>query len=324
MNKISSSIVRVKDIHSSSVPRSEFSEKELENAALLILEMEGVVNPPIILRTGLTSYEMVDGYFEYYAALKAREINPRRGESINVYIIESEAEEKAFIKQIEVFRHKQAEKPPKIRNSIHKSPIITPPKTQPAAMKVVNETEPDRLEALEKVVNELVKTKSKPLPSLVAPIKNIISEQAKEIGNQISKEINLKIDELSHLIQAIQSSSEVPSAIPSPTPSSNPLTTAQKPLEKSSISAVQALKKPKTGKSPQSLVDKKPQFLQAINMLPFPELVPKLRKAGANKNVRDNLKRERNKQPFTSIEDMIERVNGLGGKTMDSILNQWI
>jgi len=321
MNKISSSIVRVKDIHSS-VPRSEFSEKDLEKAALLILEMEGVVNPPIILRTGLTSYQMVNGYFEYYAALKAREINPRRGESINVYIIESETEEQAFRRQIEVFRHQQAEKQPKIPNSIQKSLPITLPKTQPAK-KEVDKTE-HRLEALEKAVNEHLKDKSQQLPSFVAALKKIISEQSKEIGNQIKNEINLKIEKLSHQIQAMQTSSEVPSAIPpSPTSSSKPLT-AQKPLEKSSILADQALQKPKTGKSQQSLVDKKPLFLQAINMLPFHELVPQLKKAGANKNVRDNLKRERNKQPFTSIEDMIKRVNGLGSKTMDSILTQWV
>jgi hypothetical protein len=318
MNKISSSIVRVKDIHSS-VPRSEFSEKDLEKAALLILEMEGVVNPPIILRTGMTSYQMVDGYFEYYAALKAREINPRRGESINVYIIESEEEEKAYRKQIEVFRGKQAEK--SIRHSIPNSPPIKLPKTKPAAtMKVVDETQPEfRLEALEQTVNELVKVKSQPLPNLVVVLQKIISEQTKEMSHQIGKEINFKIEQLSHQIQALQYSSEIPSAIP-PALNSSPTT---QPIEKSSQEASSKILKLKNTEKP-SLIDKNPKFLQAINMLPFSELLPKLKKAGANKNVRDNLRKERNKKQFTSIEDMMKRVNGLGSKTMDSLLNQWL
>lgn len=100
--KLSTSLVAVKKI-TSAVPRSNFSDEELEQAAQLILEAEGVINPLVLRRTSLESYEVVDGDFEYYAAARAREINPRKGEMIGAFIIEDEKE--AFItEQIKLLR----------------------------------------------------------------------------------------------------------------------------------------------------------------------------------------------------------------------------
>ncbi|BAY09698.1 DUF655 domain-containing protein [Calothrix sp. NIES-2098] len=103
--KLSTFLVAIKKI-TSSKPRSIFADEELEQAANLILESEGVINPIIIRRTGLQTYEVIDGDFEYYAAARAREIDPRKGEMIGVFIIESENEE-LLTKQIELFRNKK-------------------------------------------------------------------------------------------------------------------------------------------------------------------------------------------------------------------------
>lgn len=100
--KLSTSLVAVKKI-TSSKPRSTFADDELEQAAQLILESEGVVNPIVVRRTSLQSFEVVDGDFEYYAAARAKEIDIRKGEMIGVFIIESENEE-ALTKQVELFR----------------------------------------------------------------------------------------------------------------------------------------------------------------------------------------------------------------------------
>jgi len=105
--KLSTSLVAIKKI-SCTKPRSCFPDDELEKAAALILESEGVINPIVIRRTDIQSYEVVDGDFEYYAAARAREINPRKGEMIGVFIIESENEE-TLIKQVEVFRKQKSE-----------------------------------------------------------------------------------------------------------------------------------------------------------------------------------------------------------------------
>ncbi|MGV0104218.1 ParB/Sulfiredoxin domain-containing protein [Nostoc sp. DSM 114160] len=105
--KLATSLVAVKKITSSKL-RSIFTDDKLEQAARLILDSEGVINPIVVRRTSLQSYEVVDGDFEYYAAVRAREIDPRKGEMIGVFIIESENEE-ILTKQVELFRQQKAD-----------------------------------------------------------------------------------------------------------------------------------------------------------------------------------------------------------------------
>ncbi|WP_414543333.1 hypothetical protein [Nostoc sp. CCY0012] len=90
--KLSNSFIAVKKIKSS-VPRSNFSENELSRVAELILKVEGVINPLILRRNSPQSYEVVDGNFEYHAAVKAKEIDSQKGEYISAFIIEPENEE---------------------------------------------------------------------------------------------------------------------------------------------------------------------------------------------------------------------------------------
>ncbi|MBG1240832.1 hypothetical protein [Nostoc sp. NZL] len=105
--KLSTSLVAIKKI-TSTVARSSFIDDQLEQAANLILEAAGVINPIIIRRSGIDSFEVVDGHFEYHAATRAREIDPRKAEMIGVFIIESENEE-TLKKQVELFRQSKAD-----------------------------------------------------------------------------------------------------------------------------------------------------------------------------------------------------------------------
>ncbi|MEH2013974.1 ParB N-terminal domain-containing protein [Nostoc sp.] len=105
--KLSTSLVAIKKI-TSTVPRSSFIDDQLEQAANLILEAAGVINPLVIRRSSINSFEVVDGHFEYHAAARAREIEPHKGEMIGVFIIESENEE-TLTKQVELFRQQKAD-----------------------------------------------------------------------------------------------------------------------------------------------------------------------------------------------------------------------
>ena len=96
------SLVAVKKLNCKS-PRSLFIDEDIEEAAKLILASEGVINPIVVRRTSLKSYEVVDGAFEYYAAARAREIDPKKGEMIGVFIIEEDNEE-LLTQQIKAFR----------------------------------------------------------------------------------------------------------------------------------------------------------------------------------------------------------------------------
>ncbi|TVP56098.1 MAG: chromosome partitioning protein ParB [Nodularia sp. (in: Bacteria)] len=82
----------------SSVPRSNFSEADLNILADKILESGGLLKPLVLKKTGFEKYEVIDGHFEYYAAVKAREKNSDEGEMVNSLIISSEKEE-AVLKQ---------------------------------------------------------------------------------------------------------------------------------------------------------------------------------------------------------------------------------
>jgi len=107
--KLPTKLVAVKKV-SSSVTRSSFPAEEVEKAAHLIIDVEGTINPIILKRTSLESYEVVDGHFEYYAAVRAREISQLKGEMIQAIILEPE-NEKSLLEQIIVFRKGSSAKP---------------------------------------------------------------------------------------------------------------------------------------------------------------------------------------------------------------------
>jgi cellobiose-specific phosphotransferase system component IIB len=87
----------------SNVPRSNFEEADLEIFAEMILETGGILKPLVLKKTGFERYEVVDGHFEYYAAVRAREKNPHKGEIVNAFIISSEKEE-AVLNQVAVLK----------------------------------------------------------------------------------------------------------------------------------------------------------------------------------------------------------------------------
>ena len=100
--KLSTSLVAVKRI-SSKIPRSNFPNEELEKSAQLIIEAEGIINPLIVREIEINNYELIEGTFEYYAAVRAREIDPRKGEMIAAYIL-NEENETAILEQVKLLR----------------------------------------------------------------------------------------------------------------------------------------------------------------------------------------------------------------------------
>jgi len=88
---INFSLIDVKGI-TCNVPRSHFTETDLENLADIILESGGIIRPLVVKATGAETYTVVDGDFEYYAAVRAREKNPRQCEMVNAFIISPKIE----------------------------------------------------------------------------------------------------------------------------------------------------------------------------------------------------------------------------------------
>lgn len=103
------SLVDVKNI-TSDIPRSSFPEVALERLAEMILESGGIIRPLVLKVTGAESYIVVDGHFEYYAAVRAREKEPRKGEMVNAFVISPKIES-TVAKQAEALRAIESVKP---------------------------------------------------------------------------------------------------------------------------------------------------------------------------------------------------------------------
>ncbi|ODG96471.1 hypothetical protein A4S05_18240 [Nostoc sp. KVJ20] len=240
--KLSTSLVAVKKI-TSSKPRSTFADDELEQAAQLILESEGVVNPIVVRRTSLQSFEVVDGDFEYYAAARAKEIDIRKGEMIGVFIIESENEE-ALTKQVELFRKSKAF----INNNVSASS--------------------DGIES--RLIN--MESRSSNTESRVTNLESRFENRTIELQTEFRLEIKNINDRLK----------EIENRIP-------------KPMEP----------------------------LEALNTLSFSELTSKLRRVGINIKIIEKIISERDNGKFKSFSNVVDRIKGLGDKTMLKIIDSF-
>ncbi|MEP0790121.1 MULTISPECIES: Rho termination factor N-terminal domain-containing protein [Cyanophyceae] len=177
--KLSTSLVAVKKINSN-VARSEFLEDELNRTAELILKAEGIINPPVIRRTSLESYEVVNGHFEYYAAVKAREIDPRKGEMIGAFIIESE-NEKVLMDQVEVLRNREFN---------NESPVAD---TQPL----------NTVESSKEVIQ---------IESILPEIENLIDKKLEQISSRLSEQNEELLREQVEVLRSREINNESPVA----------------------------------------------------------------------------------------------------------------
>lgn len=88
------SLVFVKRI-SSDIPASNFDPNELEIAGELSLLIGGFIVPPVLVRDS-SGYKVIVGHFQYHAAVVARRLNPRAGETIPARVLEAENQSAAL------------------------------------------------------------------------------------------------------------------------------------------------------------------------------------------------------------------------------------
>lgn len=199
MKKLLPSLVAVKKI-TSTVPRSQYSEKELEHAAKLTLEAGGLINPLVLKRTSLQSYEVVDGDFEYYVAVRAREINPIKGETIAGFILEPE-NEKVLLEQLKALR-KQEITEKKRGDRTQKS---TKAKPAPETDKPVGETQ-NKAE-----ITEIEKRMERMLQPLSAQINQLFVQVTTRAENPLEErlaKVETRIDELSSTVEKLGGKSD--------------------------------------------------------------------------------------------------------------------
>ena len=99
----------------SSVPRSQFDENELEYLANLFLKSGDTVRPILLHEKSPIAFEILEGHREYYAALKAQEIDARF-EAIRAYIVPSDRQD-SILEQYEYFCASKPVLPPSNKSS---------------------------------------------------------------------------------------------------------------------------------------------------------------------------------------------------------------
>lgn len=77
---------------SSNQPRSKFDAATIETLADAILAGGGLVRPLILKLSGIEEYTVISGDLEYYAAVRAREKDPRQAEMVNAFVVNPKTE----------------------------------------------------------------------------------------------------------------------------------------------------------------------------------------------------------------------------------------
>lgn len=92
------SLVDISSIEAS-IPKSMFSDENIEKLADMILDSGGILNVILLAPIGINRYKILAGHLFYYAAARAKEKNPRQGEMINAVIAEPSNQE-VLLRQI--------------------------------------------------------------------------------------------------------------------------------------------------------------------------------------------------------------------------------
>ncbi len=81
---------------SSDISISEFDDSEIERLADLILATGGLLRPLLLTQTSVDRYIILQGDLEYYAAVRAKEKDSRKAETVNAFIIPEDVRQVAL------------------------------------------------------------------------------------------------------------------------------------------------------------------------------------------------------------------------------------
>ncbi len=187
---VSYKLVDVKAIQSDQ-PRSTFPEAEIDEVANLFL-MAGILAGPLIVKEAKPhEFIVLHGHKEYYAAVKAREKDPRKAEMVNAFVVDrkdSPEVEQALLQQISI----------SIVSSV--ATIIKTPATAEAGVSS------QRLDNLENRLNQIQQALQQQQQQLEKDFNQKLQEISDRIPKQRSllEEINtLELDKLALRLQSL-------------------------------------------------------------------------------------------------------------------------
>jgi len=290
---------------------SQFQSIQIKQLANLFLQAGDTVRPILLRKISPISFQILEGHFEYYAAMKAQEIDDQFT-AIRAYVVPTELES-TILEQYKFLRS--------LSFSTQTDRISTTPLEGSQNLEQIEQAITHRLE-------------QKLTVTIERKIEEQMSSSLKLIVNQMTKQLDV------HLNYFKQSLSVVPASKISD-PETQPISlapdlgskTISKP-DKSTKTKTKVERSPTAAKN-KNIDDNDPKRLEVLNDLNtmnFADLERKLANSGkANIKFARPIHEKRSQkidQRFTSIEDVIANVKmtnvkGLAEKTMQKIIDSW-
>ena len=292
---------------------SQFQSSQIEHLANLFLQAGGTIKPILLRRVSPISFEILEGYFEYYAAIKAQEID-EQFTAIRAYVVPPDLES-TILEQYKFLRSLSAPTP------ISDAPPVN------------HETSPDLAKIEEAIAKRL---EQKLNAAIEKTIEEQISASLQTIVGQVTKQLDAHLTDFRQSLSLVpihtflgtnnQPSNLAPEPLPEkiskskPSPKSKTTPKTNKPKTETSKTTAKA-------KNIDNTDPKVLQVLDDLNRLNFAELQNKLAKS-AKTNIKfarliDELRLQQPNQKFLSIQDVIISVQGLAEKTMQKIIDAW-
>jgi hypothetical protein len=290
--------VDIKNI-ASDLPKSSFTESDLEQLADLILKADGLLRPLILKESGVEKYTVIEGHREYYAALRAKEKDRTKAEMVNAFVVSPNIQQSA-IEQLKLLKEDRS------------------PRSG-------SETTPSSIEQLLPALLAAISQQIKPIVDRLAEHQQILDVLKLDRVN--GAEVNRQI-ETNKQTDLQPKFEDIPLApIPSVVVNPKPLKTAKsKPDQATKTTA----KSKKTSTLPESIdPTKASNTLNLINTLSQDDLILRMERSGISKaaiKLAPKMIASRNSQPaekFDTWETIsTATIAGLGSARIKEIIDK--
>lgn len=285
---------------------AHFPPSQIEHLANLFLAAGDTVSPILLRKISPISFEVLEGHFEYLAALKAQEIDDQFT-AIRAYVVPPELES-TILAQYQFLRSHSL--------STATEPQISSEKVSPP--------QPD-LTQLEQSISQRLEQK------LSATINQVVEERISStlqvFANQITQQLNAGLLDIKQLLSLVPISPVIEPLIQLETIPEK----ITKPRTSKTTKTKESSSKTKAKTKPISSIDNDdPSSLQVLNdfnTLNFADLERKLSQLKpSQRKLAKPIHEQRTHQPdhkFQCIEDIIINVSGIKETTMKKIISGW-
>lgn len=295
---------------------------EIQMLAKTVVNIQGLLRIPVVEQIGIESYKLISGHFDYYAYLKARELDSSLPDRIRVFIVNPKKQiAKGILEQLEAIDRLQV-------------PIIDSDDSSLKLLKQLSNTVNfeilERLSQLEKQVlsvstTEILKQLEHSLKEAIIGITKV--EEISESNEIIQRilQIEEKLAEIKNTI-AHSVRDVTPIVTPDPELGRNLISELFSNLASGSLEVV--IRKPQQEQQQKAeTIDLSSHVtpLKILNELSREKLIQTIQKAGISNKITQtitaNFLKARSEAPFTSYTDVVVRTKELSDKRMLQILD---